>query len=90
MAFVSLRLLNVPADKVLDVIATAADLRVVRKGNVFLVTSRDHAKEMFEEKLNREKDLIEVQKLREAPANPFGALIPTAPMPVPKQEEKKP
>jgi hypothetical protein len=88
MAFVSLRLLNVPADKALDVIATAADLRVVRKGNVFLVTSRDHAKELFDEKLDKERQKIEVQKQREAPANPFGPLTPTAP-PVPKPEEKK-
>src|SRR5437763_558178 len=40
MAFVTARLLNVPADKALELIAVQADLRVVRKGTAFLVTSR--------------------------------------------------
>ena len=85
MAFVSVRLLNVPADKALDVIATAADLRVVRKGNVFFITSRDHANEMFGEKLDKERQKIEVEKLRDAPA-----VAPPAPPPPPaKPEEKK-
>jgi hypothetical protein len=92
MGFVSLRLLNVPADKALDTLATAADLRVVRKGNVFFITSRDHANELFGEKLDKERQKIELEKLRDAPANPFGPLVgqpPVAPPPVPKAEEKK-
>ena len=92
MGFVSLRLLNVPADKALDTLATAADLRVVRKGNVFFVTSRDHANELFGEKLDKERQKIELEKLRDTPANPFGPLVgqpPVAPPPVPKPDEKK-
>lgn len=91
MAFVTLRLLNVPADKALDTAAAAADLRVVRKGNVFLLTNRDHANELFGEKLDKERQKIEVEKLRDAPANPFGPLggPPVAPPPAAKPEEKK-
>ena len=84
MAFVTLRLLNVPADKALDTLAAAADLRVVRKGNVCFITSIDHATAMFNEKLDKERQKIEVEKLRDAPATP-----PVAPPPVPKAEEKK-
>jgi hypothetical protein len=64
MAFVTARLLNVPAAKALDTIAATADLRVVRTGNVFLVTSQEHAVSMFNEKLEREKQKIEVELLR--------------------------
>ncbi len=70
MGFVTARLLNIPADKALELLALQCDLRVVRKGNAFLITSRDHANEMFNEKLERERQVIEVQKLREAPARP--------------------
>lgn len=67
MGFVSARLLNVPADKALDLLAVQCDLRVVREGNAFLITSRDHANDLFNEKLERERQLIELQKFREAP-----------------------
>ncbi len=65
--FVSARLLNVPADKALELIAVQCDLRVVRKGNAFLLTSKDQANELFNEKLDKERQKIEVEKLREAP-----------------------
>ena len=68
--FVTARLLNVPADKALDLLAVQCDLRVVRKGNAYLVTSRDHANELFNEKAERERQKIELDKLREAPAKP--------------------
>jgi hypothetical protein len=70
MAFVSARLLNVPADKALELIAVQADLRVVPKGASFLITSRDHANELFGEKLEKEKQKLEVEKLRKEAANP--------------------
>lgn len=66
--FVNARLLNTPADKALELLAVQCDLRVVRRGNAFLITSRDQANELFGEKLEKERQLIEVQKLREAPA----------------------
>jgi hypothetical protein len=76
--FVTARLLNVPADKALELLALQADLRVVRKGNAFLITSRDHANDMFGEKLERERQLIELKKFRDAPL----------PKPEPKVEPK--
>jgi hypothetical protein len=62
--FVSARFLNVPADKALDLLAVQCDLRVVRQGNTFLVTSRDHANELFTERVEREKAQLEVDRLR--------------------------
>ena len=68
--FVTARLLNVPADKALELLALQCDLRVVRRGNAFLITSKDQANELFNEKLDKERQKIEMQKLREAPAKP--------------------
>lgn len=68
--FVNARLLNTPADKALELLALQCDLRVVRRGTAFLITSRDQANELFAEKLDKERQLIEIQKLREAPAKP--------------------
>ncbi|MFM8274299.1 MAG: hypothetical protein ACKODX_18480 [Gemmata sp.] len=78
--FVSARLLNVPADKALELLALQCDLRVVRKGNAFLITGRDHANELFGEKLEQARQKIEVEKLREAPPKP-----PEKPAPVPEK-----
>lgn len=77
--FVSARLLNVPADKALELLALQCDLRVVRKAGAFLVTSKDQANELFHEKLDRERQKVELEKLREAPAAP-----PKPPAPEPK------
>lgn len=82
--FVTARLLNVPADKALELLALQCDLRVVRRGAAFLLTSKDHANELFNEKLDKERQKIEVQKLREAPAKPPAPPeVPPAP-PAPK------
>ena len=82
--FVTARLLNVPADKALELLALQCDLRVVRRGAAFLITSKDQANELFGEKLDRERQKIEVQKLREAPAKPPAPPeVPPAP-PAPK------
>jgi hypothetical protein len=70
MGFVSARLLNVPADRALDLLAIQCDLRIVRKGNAFLVTSRDHANDLFGEKMERERQQIELARLRTAPIGP--------------------
>lgn len=85
MAFVSARLLNVPADKALELIALQADLRVVRKGTAFLVTSRDHANELFAEPLEKEKMKAEVERFRK------GLEVPQVPPPatIPPPVEKK-
>jgi hypothetical protein len=68
--FVTARLLNTPADRALELLALQCDLRVVRRGTAFLITSRDQANELFGEKLDKQRQLIEIQKLREAPAKP--------------------
>lgn len=78
--FVTARLLNVPADKALELLALQCDLRVVRRGTAYYLTSRDHATELFGEKLDRERQKIEIEKLREAPAKP----------PLPPAPEKPP
>lgn len=78
-AFVSARLMNVPADKALELLALQADLRVVKKGNAFLLTSKEHADALFNEKQEKERQKIELEKLREAPPAP-----PAPPAPEPK------
>jgi hypothetical protein len=62
---VSARLLNAPADKALELLALQADLRVVRRGAAFLVTSKEHAGEIFDEEQNKERQKIELKRLRE-------------------------
>jgi hypothetical protein len=69
-AFVSARLMNVPADKALELLALQADLRVVKKGNAFVLTSKEHADGLFNEKQDRERQKIELEKFREAPPAP--------------------
>lgn len=83
--FVTARLLNVPADKAVELLAIQCDLRVVRKGNAFLITSRDQSNELFGEKLERERQKIELEKLRDAP--PPGLPVPMLGGP-PKPEPK--
>ncbi len=80
--FVTARILNLPADKAIELLALQCDMRVVRRGTAYLLTSRDHANELFNEKLDKERQRIEVQKLREAPAKPPAP--PEAPPPAPK------
>jgi hypothetical protein len=80
-AFVSARLLNVPADKALELLALQADLRVVKKGNAFLITSKEHADGLFNEKQDKERQKSELEKFREAPAAPPKPPEPPAPQP---------
>lgn len=86
--FVTARLLNTPADKALELLAIQCDLRVIRKANTFLITSRDHANDLFNEKMERERSKIELEKLRSAPPpQPQPQLqfplLPITPVPVP-------
>ena len=93
--FVSARLLNTPADQAIELLALQSDLRVVRKANTFIVTSRDHSNDLFNERMERERTKIDLDKLRNAPPTPPQQqpaplqlqLIPVAPVmvPVPKQ-----
>lgn len=83
--FVTARLLNVPADKALELLTLQCDLRIVRRGAAYYITSKDHATELFNEKLDKERQKIEVQKLKEAPALP-----PIPPAPPEKPPEKAP
>ena len=86
MAFVSARLMNVPADKALELIAVQADLRVVRKGAAFLVTSRDHANDLFGEELEKEKQKIEVERFRKGLFTPEPPPPPAVPPPAEKKD----
>jgi hypothetical protein len=61
---VSAHLLNLPADKALELLAEQCDLRVIRKGNAYMITTRDHAKELRAEQLEIERQKIELEKLR--------------------------
>jgi len=76
--FVTARRKTQPPEIALELLAVQCDLRVVRKGTAFLITSRDHANEMFAEKLEKERQKIEVEKFRLAP--------PPKPQPEPKPE----
>jgi hypothetical protein len=78
--FVTARLLNLPADKVLDILALQCDLRVVRRGTAYLLTNRDHANDLHNEKMERERQKIELDKFRAAP---FPFPMPPAPAPGP-------
>ena len=73
-----------PADKAIDLLALQCDLRVVRRGTAFMLTSKDHANELFGEKLDKERQLIEVEQLRKGPAKP------PEKAPEPKPEPAKP
>jgi hypothetical protein len=68
--FVTARLLNAPADKALEMLAIQCDLRIVQRANIFLVTTREHADGLFQEKMDRERSKIELDKFRSAPPAP--------------------
>jgi hypothetical protein len=90
--FVTARLLNVPADKALELLALQGDLRVVRRGAAFLITSRDHAKELLDENLEKERKNLELKKLRDGPMGPAvppPPPPPPEPAPPPKPPEKQ-
>jgi hypothetical protein len=61
---VSARLMNLPADKAIEMLAVQCELRVVRKGNAFLITSREHAKTLLAEQVEADRQKIELEKLR--------------------------
>ena len=70
-AFVTARLLNVPADRAVELLAIQADLRVVRRGSAFLVTSKDHSDGLFNERNDRQRQKIETENLRNRPTGAF-------------------
>jgi hypothetical protein len=61
---VTAHLLNVPPNQALELLVLQRDLRVVRRGTAYLITTRDHAKELFDENLAKERKKIELQRLR--------------------------
>ena len=67
IGFVNARMLNVPADKAIELLALQADLRVIKKGNSFFVTGKDHANELFNEALEKQKQKLEVERQRNGP-----------------------
>jgi hypothetical protein len=64
---VTARLLNVPASHAIDLLALQADLRVVRRGAAFLITTREHADALFNERMEKERARLELEKLRQPP-----------------------
>lgn len=80
--FVNARLLNQPADKAIELLALQCDLRVVRRGTAYILTSRDHANDLFGEKLDKERQLIELEQLRKG--------IPKPPEKAPEKPADKP
>jgi hypothetical protein len=75
---ISARILNTPADQALEVLTLQCDLRILRRGATFFVTSRDHANELSAEKLEQERVQIELKKSR-ADARPKPPAPPAAP-----------
>jgi type II secretory pathway component GspD/PulD (secretin) len=63
-SLVTARLLNVPADTALEMLAAQCGLRSIRKGNAFLITSKDRAKELLTEEYEKEQRKIELAKPR--------------------------
>jgi hypothetical protein len=61
---VSARLLNLPADRAIEMLALQCDLRVVRKGTAFLVTSRENAKALLAEQADQARQTIDLDLLR--------------------------
>jgi hypothetical protein len=80
--FITARLLNVPADRALELLALQADLRVVRKGAAFLITSREHADALFLEEIEKQRAKIELDKFRQMPPP-----RPEAPVPQPNPDQ---
>jgi hypothetical protein len=60
---ITARLLNVPADQILDRLVVPCDLRAVQQGNTFLITTREHALELFQEQMEIERQTIELARL---------------------------
>jgi hypothetical protein len=83
--FVTARLLNVPADKALEILALQSDLRVIRKANAFLITTRDHANDLLGEEVEHERQKIDLEKFRAAPYMP-----PQPPPPQPQPQPQPP
>jgi hypothetical protein len=61
---ITARILNLPADKAIETLALQCDLRVVRKGNAFVITKPEHAKMLLAEQSEQERNKIELEKLR--------------------------
>jgi hypothetical protein len=95
MGFVTARILNTPADKALELLTLQCDLRIVRKGNSFLITSRDHANDLFNERMEHERAKIDLERSRNAPLAPppqpqLQPLIAPMPQPAVNPPPKQP
>jgi hypothetical protein len=64
MAFVNARLLNVPLQTALELLAVQTDLRVVKRKNAFLITTTDAANGLRDEEMQKERVRAEVRLLR--------------------------
>ncbi len=88
--FVTARLLNTPADKALELLALQCDLRIVKKANAFMITSRDHANDMFNEQMERDRTKIEIERARTAPHFPPQLQPQPQPQPAPNPNPPPP
>ena len=64
MTFINARLLNVPLESAIELLAVQADLRIVKRKNAYLITGKDHANELNEEAHNTAMRKIELESLR--------------------------
>ena len=80
---VSARMLNVPLNRALELLAAQADLRVVAKGNAFLVTTRDHANQMANDEREQAEQKFDLERIRS------GAPAPMPPPPPPAEAKPK-
>lgn len=82
-SFVNARLLNVPLEKALDLLTMQAGLRAERRGNAFYITSADHSNDLFNEKIEREKQKAELEGIK------LKATVPPVAAPEEKKEAEK-
>jgi hypothetical protein len=64
MAFVNARLLNVPLQTALELLAVQTDLRVVKRKNAYLITTPDAANGLRDDEMQKERMRAEVRLLR--------------------------
>jgi hypothetical protein len=64
---ISARLINVPFDVAVETLADMADLKLVRKSNVLLVTTKEQATALNSEKREAEKNKPKMEKLETPP-----------------------
>jgi hypothetical protein len=70
-SLVSARLLNVQPETALKLLAAQCGMRVVKKGNAYLITTRERAKELMAEELEKNRRKTEAIEPPKPPKPPF-------------------